>query len=79
MPEMPETLRQRAERVYRYEMTAHTKARLMADPATARTVGRLSPEDRMQIAWKMAEATRIALFDLAEQIDVLRGGQIKPE
>ena len=75
---MPETLRQRVERTYRYEMTSHPVARLLAYPEGIEQVRPLSAEDQLQLAWKMAEALRIALFDLAEQLDVLLGGQVEP-
>lgn len=80
---MSETLRKRVERTYRYTMTGSPTARELVfsdviDQQRA-AVAALTFEERVEIAWQMGISLRVALFDLAEQVDLLLGGQIKPE
>jgi hypothetical protein len=76
---MPETLRQRAERIYRYEVMSHPLAVDLAQPDIAATLPTLTQDEWLSLTSHMAQATRIALFDLAEQLDALLGGKVKPE
>jgi hypothetical protein len=74
-----ETLRDRVERIDRYEVMSHPLAMDLAQPEVAATIPNLTHEEWLALTSQMAQALRVALFDLAEQIDALLGGQIKPE
>lgn len=73
-----ETLRHRAERVYRYECMAHPLALELAKPDVSH-LPNLTRAELAELVAQMAKALRVTLFDLAEQLDVLLDGQVKPE
>lgn len=80
MPSDPsETLRERVERIYRYEVMSHPLAVDLAQPEIAASIPKLSQAEWLALTSHMAQALREALFDLADQLDSLLGGQIKPE
>jgi hypothetical protein len=76
---MPETLRQRAERIYRFEVMSHPLAVDLAQPDVAATLPTLTQAEWLALTSQMAQALRVALFDLAEQLDALLGGQVESE
>jgi hypothetical protein len=76
---MPETLRQRAERIYRFEVTSHPTAALLAQPELIEEMPDVTLEEQVDIALFMGMALRNALFDLAEQLDTLLGTHAEPE
>jgi hypothetical protein len=74
-----ETLRARVERIYRFEVMQNPLALDLAQPEIAATYPTLTIEETASLALYMAGALRTALFDLAEQLDALLDGQVKPE
>jgi hypothetical protein len=51
----------------------------LALPDAVSKVPRITPAEQLRLTTKMCVALRVALFDLAEQLDTLLDGQIKPE
>ncbi len=74
-----ETLRQRVERIYRFEVMANPLAVDLAQPDVVATLPNLTQAEWVNLISHMSQAVRAALFDLAEQLDALLSGQIKPE
>jgi hypothetical protein len=77
MPE--ETLRQRVERIYRFEVMEDPTAMRLAGPEPPDSQPDLTETERVMVTAYMAKALRVALFDLAEQLDTLLGRHLKPE
>jgi hypothetical protein len=76
---MSETLRERAERIYRFEVMEWPMAVELAKPEARENPPRLTQDEWLTMTSHMAQALRVVVFDLAEQIDILLGGQIKPK
>ena len=74
----PETLRARAERIRLFELTENPHLLAMAEGKSLVGVT-LTQEETLKLSLAATRAVWITLLDLAEQLDSLLGGQIKPE
>jgi hypothetical protein len=73
-----ESFKARAERIRLFELTADPNARALVEGKDM--VGTsLSSRETFLLTVTVTNAVWIALLDLAEQLDSLLGGQIKPE